>query len=430
MFTKHVSELTYTDIDDLVNIRKEREGYSLDFKVGFGNPDKSKKELSKDISAFANASGGFLIIGVDKNYLITGVDRQIQNKEIDEWINQILNSNIEPHAFYFDPKIISIPESDKVIVVIHVPESAKKPHIVTEWNNYYLRINDSSKSANHSQIRDMFELSKRRNDEFDEFVSKRNLFDEDSSSFGLNKNSKQLFSEVPTKLKRPTPIIIFSLFPKYPKEEKINLPFSEFHNWLQQKSKGYKPCPSHSLFYGLYDYDLRLDGVVLKNLRNRELSSYFEVLNSGYIEAGFSNSFINVYADQRNGESVLNAGINLTPLIVYEMMFLGFAKEFFTLAKYYDEVMLQVSFVNTLDFIPWGLNEKYRAGWHGDPPTNKQHDNFKLTYRFNPKTLSDDEILKMAKQHSERICRAFGLNKDYCFVDNELSLREMNHFYI
>ena len=79
------------------------------------------------------------------------------------------------------------------------------------------------------------------------------------------------------------------------KEEKINLPFSEFHNWLQQKSKGYKPCPSHSLFYGLYDYDLRLDGVVLKNLRNKELSSYFEVLNSGYIEAGFSNSFHTPY---------------------------------------------------------------------------------------------------------------------------------------
>ena len=150
MFTKHVSELTYTDIDDLVNVRNEREGYSLDFKVGFGNPDKAKKELSKDISAFANASGGFLIIGVGKNYFITGVEKQIQNKEIDEWINQILNSNIEPHAFYFDPKIISIPESEKVIVVIHVPESAKKPHIVTEWNNYYLRINDSSKSANHS----------------------------------------------------------------------------------------------------------------------------------------------------------------------------------------------------------------------------------------------------------------------------------------
>lgn len=126
----------------------------------------------------------------------------------------------------------------------------------------------------------------------------------------------------------------------------------------------------------------------------------------------------------------MNTGLTLTPVVVYEMMLLGFAREFYGLAKYYDEVMLQLSFVNTLDFITWGLNAKYRNMWHGEPPSNKQHNNFKLTYRFNPKTLTDEEILIIAKQHSERICRAFGLPHDYCFVDNQLSLAEMNNFYI
>jgi len=125
MFTKNVSQLTYSDIDDLVNIRKEREGYHLDFKGEFGNADKAKKELAKDISAFANTNGGFLIIGIDKKYKIVGVDNTIQKKSIDEWINQILNSNIDPQVFYFDPKIITLPDSEKVVVVIHIPESAK-----------------------------------------------------------------------------------------------------------------------------------------------------------------------------------------------------------------------------------------------------------------------------------------------------------------
>src|ERR1700752_4608375 len=170
MFTKHVSELTYDDITDLVNVQKEREGYHLDFKGELGNLDKAKKELSKDITSFANTNGGFLIIGVDKDYNIIGVDKTIQNKTNDEWINQIIGSNVEPQVFYFDPKVIPIPDSDKVIVVIHTPESNRKPHIVTEKNNYYIRVNDSSKSVNHSQIRDMFELSKRRTDEFIEFI--------------------------------------------------------------------------------------------------------------------------------------------------------------------------------------------------------------------------------------------------------------------
>jgi predicted HTH transcriptional regulator len=188
MFTKHVSKLTYSDIDDLVNIRQEREGYHLDFKGEFGNVDKAKKELAKDISAFANTSGGYLIFGVDKKYNIVGIEKTIQNKEIDEWINQILVSNIEPQVFYFDPKIIPIPKSDKIILVIHIPESTKKPHIVTEWNKYHIRINDSSKAANHNQIRDMFEYSKIRTDEFNDFMKKRNLLDEESQEFGINKN--------------------------------------------------------------------------------------------------------------------------------------------------------------------------------------------------------------------------------------------------
>lgn len=275
MFTKHVSQLTYSDIDDLVNIRKEREGYHLDYKCEFGNLDKAKKELSKDITAFANTSGGYLVIGVDKHYKISGIDPIIQNKSIDEWINQILSSNLEPQLFYFDPKVILIPESDKVIVVIHVPESTKKPHIVTEWNNYFIRINDSSKSANHSQIKDMFEFSKNRTDEFYEFMKRRNLADEDNPEFGLNKNSTKLFSEIPTKTGLSKPLVLFTLIPKYPNEEKFNLPVNEFKIWLERHSKGYEPYPSMSLFHLNYDCDLKLDGIVMKQSRNKEVISYF-----------------------------------------------------------------------------------------------------------------------------------------------------------
>jgi len=59
MFAKHVSQLTFSDIEDLLNVRREREGYCLDYKFGLGNLDKAKKELAKDITAFANSSGGF-----------------------------------------------------------------------------------------------------------------------------------------------------------------------------------------------------------------------------------------------------------------------------------------------------------------------------------------------------------------------------------
>jgi hypothetical protein len=159
----------------------------------------------------------------------------------------------------------------------------------------------------------------------------------------------------------------------------------------------------------------------------QDLSSYFEVLNNGYVETGFSHSYISVYQDLRQQVQI---GISLTPIVIYEMMLLGFAQKFYEYAKYYDEVMIQLSFINVLDIVPWSLNSKYNMAARYDTPSNKQHPNFKLTYRFNPKTLTDSEILLIAKQHSERMCRAFGLNGDYCFVDDKLSLSEMRGFQL
>jgi hypothetical protein len=428
MFTKHVSQLDYFDIVDLINVRNEREGYHLDFKAEIGNPDKAKKELAKDITAFANTSGGFLILGVDKSYKITGLDSIIQNKSIDEWLNQILSSNIEPQVFYFDPKIIQIPESDKVLVIIHVPESTKKPHIVTEWNNYFVRINDSSKVANHNQIRDMFEFSKNRTDEFDKFLKKRNLLDEDTNEFGFNKNSISLYSDIPNVTNFPKPFVLFSLFTKYPNDEKIILPIPNFLKWLEDNSKGYKPCPEKSLFHASFDYDIKLDGIIMKVYKDKNLTSYFEILNNGYVEAGLSNSFI--YFNGNDDQKIVF--IELTKIIAYEMMFLHFACKIAELAKYYDEILFQISFVNVLNLNLTAFHDKYQGNLRRVTIDNgnKQHNNFKLHYRFNPKTITEDQIIMIAKQHSEKICRAFGLMTDYCFDNDKLSVSKMYDFHL
>ena len=37
-------------------------------------------------------------------------------------------------------------------------------------------------------------------------------------------------------------------------------------------------------------------------------------------------------------------------------------------------------------------------------------------------TIDDEGIRNIGKDHSEKICRAFGLDRDYCFYDNEISL--------
>lgn len=70
--------------------------------------------------------------------------------------------------------------------------------------------------------------------------------------------------------------------------------------------------------------------------------------------------------------------------------------------------------------------------WHrqASNTANNQHNNFKLNITLNPKNLTETEILSIAKNHSEKICRAFGLPHEYAFVNDKLSPSQMNSFYL
>jgi hypothetical protein len=175
--------------------------------------------------------------------------------------------------------------------------------------------------------------------------------------------------------------------------------------------------------------DLKLDGIVLKHMRDNSMLSYFEILNNGFAEAGLSRSLI--FTKQNSYTEKPVVAIHLTRIIGYEMLLLGFAKKLYDLVNYYDDILLQISFVNVLNLKLTGFNDKirYNPRYEFSDISNKQHTNFKLNFRFNPKTLTDDDILEIAKKHSEQICRVFGLDKDHCFIDNSLSVSELNGFY-
>ena len=61
---KEFDDININDIEFLVD-NKVAEGLLLDYKVqNYSRTNNGKKELLKDITAFANSSGGDLIIGV------------------------------------------------------------------------------------------------------------------------------------------------------------------------------------------------------------------------------------------------------------------------------------------------------------------------------------------------------------------------------
>lgn len=115
------------------------------------------QELCKDVSAFANSAGGRLIYGIPEQKQVpqpldTGVDKTVITPE---WIEQVLNSNVQPRIEGLQIKQISANTGDnQVFYVIDVPQAtARAPHQALD-KKYYKRFNFQSVAMEDYEIRD------------------------------------------------------------------------------------------------------------------------------------------------------------------------------------------------------------------------------------------------------------------------------------
>ncbi|MEJ1296571.1 MAG: helix-turn-helix domain-containing protein [Candidatus Sedimenticola sp. (ex Thyasira tokunagai)] len=128
-------EYRQTTQEALELILEEGEGYTLEFKQSVNT------DLSKELVAFANASGGRIFIGVNDQNQIVGCD--LGNKTL---------SQIENMAVACDPPVaIAIEKlSTQKVLVIHVPEGANRPHRCNK--GFYLRNGANSQKMSTGDI--------------------------------------------------------------------------------------------------------------------------------------------------------------------------------------------------------------------------------------------------------------------------------------
>ena len=93
------------------------ESSTVEFKRKFTSADK----FAREIIAFANTAGGYLIIGVDDDGTVVGVESE---KEIVELV-EVARHFITP-ALDLETEIVEIEFVD--VVVVHIPNSVQKPH--------------------------------------------------------------------------------------------------------------------------------------------------------------------------------------------------------------------------------------------------------------------------------------------------------------
>lgn len=116
-------------------IHTSEELISLDYKKELDiSSTKDKVEISKDIVAMANTSGGHLIIGVDDDYnqvgLASEIARSIDGSDIDNKVNSLVEPRIDGIRYK------TYEEEGKYFGVIYVPKSQFAPHVVKKDGTY------------------------------------------------------------------------------------------------------------------------------------------------------------------------------------------------------------------------------------------------------------------------------------------------------
>ena len=121
-----------------------------DATIEFKRTLPHRNSLADEIAAFANARGGIILIGVDDNGEIIGVDQQGLNKA-EKTVVEICRDSIDPIVLIFTEKLRI---DDKNLLKIEVPRSL---FVHKTSNGYFIRQGSSKSEMSSEQLARLFQ---------------------------------------------------------------------------------------------------------------------------------------------------------------------------------------------------------------------------------------------------------------------------------
>jgi len=135
---------------ELLEIIANGENSGIEFK----RDDIRPQQLAKEIVAMANFQGGRIIIGVEDDGTISGLER----RDIEEWVMNILRDKVHPLIlpYYEEIKI----EGDVSVAVITFPQGVSKPYVLRDKGEekIFIRVGSTSQLATREQQMRLFEV--------------------------------------------------------------------------------------------------------------------------------------------------------------------------------------------------------------------------------------------------------------------------------
>jgi len=144
-------------------IDQVQESVGLDYKAAgaLGKQDQNKREIGRDVSAFANSAGGVIVYGMTENgHVPTAIDPIASAAFSKEWLENVIISNIQPRVdgSHINPVLLAGNPLGRVVYVVTIPQSYTA-HQASD-NRYYKRFNFQSVPMEHYEVQDTMNRAK------------------------------------------------------------------------------------------------------------------------------------------------------------------------------------------------------------------------------------------------------------------------------
>jgi len=134
---------------ELLEIIANGENSGIEFK----RDDIRPEQLAKEVVAFANVQGGRILLGIDDDASISG----IQRPNLQEWILNVFRDKVHPQIIPFYEEIETSPKTR--VGIITLSSGISKPYVVRHngREDVYIRMGDRSELATREQQARLFQ---------------------------------------------------------------------------------------------------------------------------------------------------------------------------------------------------------------------------------------------------------------------------------
>lgn len=272
--TKNFIELNQNSLVKFLGAKIKEDLY-LDYKVDLSSSEKRKahKEFLKDVTAFANANGGNILIGVCEPSEDLTIDKQLLGianaNEYSQDLERLTVSNIDPRISGLRIKVVPL-SNNKSVIAIHIPPSLNRPHMVNydSHRTFYMRHSESSFPMTTHEIRNSVMESLSAEEKAKNYLNEKEA---DIRDYFLDNTPSFIIQAMPLISLESS----WDIFDK--KIEKIMLGDSRRYNYLYDLASNMMPRPT-------------IDGLLGRDQRDNP-NWQTEIHRNGYVSLVYKNQF-------------------------------------------------------------------------------------------------------------------------------------------